>query len=178
MEKLTHDEILKIRLTNEQALKAERHPITLIVDNVRSLYNIGSIFRTSDSALIRELILCGFTPHPPRIEIEKTALGATESVPWKYFKSITEAINYAKNQNNKVFAVEITDSSRSYDSLNIDDFPLALIVGNELTGLSKEAMDLCDEALEIKMYGVKHSLNVAVATGIVLFEALRVLKSL
>ena len=174
MKKLTHEEILNLRLTNEQALSTERNPITLIIDNVRSLYNVGSIFRTSDSALIKELILCGFTPHPPRKEIEKTALGATESVPWQYFKNTSEAIAYAKLNNNKVIAVEITNSGRKYTSLKLDDFPLTLVVGNELVGLSNEVLELCDEAIEINMYGVKHSLNVAVATGIVLFEALRV----
>ncbi|MDQ1267043.1 MAG: rRNA (guanosine2251-2-O)-methyltransferase, partial [Bacteroidota bacterium] len=150
------------------------HPVSLMLHRVRSLYNVGSIFRTSDSALVKDLVLCEFTPHPPRKEIEKTALGAVDSVPWRYFKKTEDAIGTLKSEGNKIIAVEITDKKRRYDSLKIEEFPLCLVLGNELTGLDDEVLNLCDDAIEIPMHGVKHSLNVSVAAGIVVFEAVRI----
>lgn len=178
MKKLIHAEILNERLTVEEAKKVQRFPISLIVHNVRSLYNVGSIFRTCDSALVSKLVLCGFTPHPPRKEIEKTALGAVESVPWRYEKDIFRAIQKFKEQNVKVFSLEITDKKRNYDSLTKNDFPLCIVAGNELTGIDNDILNACDDAIEIPMYGVKHSLNVSVAIGIALFESLRKWQSL
>lgn len=177
MKKLLHSQILAERLTFEQAQKVQRSPISLMIHNVRSLYNVGSIFRTCDAALVSQLTLCGYTPHPPRKEIEKTALGAVETVPWNYEKDIFKAINNYKELNFKVFALEITDKKRSYDSLNPIDFPLCILAGNEITGLDNEILNSCDDAIEIPMLGVKHSLNVSVAVGIALFEALRKFKS-
>ncbi|MCL5992044.1 MAG: RNA methyltransferase [Bacteroidetes bacterium] len=174
MKKLLHSEILKERLTAEESLKIERHPITLMIVNVRSLYNVGSIFRTADSARLSELIMCGYTPHPPRKEIDKTALGATESVPWRYLKSASEAITDIKSKGIKVIAVEITDTKRKYDTLTKPDFPMCLVLGNELTGLDDKILKECDDAIEIPMYGVKHSLNVSVAAGIAAYEAVRI----
>lgn len=173
VKKLNHNEILLERLTVEQAKIAQRHPIKVMLSNVRSLYNVGSIFRTCDSALVSELILSGFTPTPPRQEIEKTALGAVETVPWKYFENDLLAINYLKSVNQKIIALEITDKKRLYTSLELTDFPCCLVLGNELTGLSSETIHLCDDAIEIPMFGVKHSLNVSVAAGIAIFEAVR-----
>jgi tRNA G18 (ribose-2'-O)-methylase SpoU len=177
MKKLLHDEILRERLQADEALTAERHPVYVMVSNVRSMYNVGSIFRTCDSAFVAELILCGFTPHPPREEIAKTALGAVDSVPWKYFKTEKEAIEYLKNKGVKVIALEITDKKRQYSSLTAGDYPLCIVLGNELTGLDNDVLDMCDDAVEIPMYGVKHSLNVAVAAGIAVFEAVKIYKS-
>lgn len=174
--KLLHNEILRERLSADEAKKAERHPVTLLLHNIRSLYNVGSIFRTCDSALCKELVLCGFTPHPPRREIEKTALGAVDTVPWRYFKETKEAITKLKNEGNKIFALEITDRKRYYTTLHKDEFPLVIILGNELVGIDQEILDLCDDAIEIPMFGVKHSLNVAVAAGIVLFESVRLFR--
>lgn len=176
MRKLLNAEIKKIRLNPTETKDIIRNPVSIILDNVRSLYNVGSIFRTCDAALAKELILTGFTPHPPRAEIEKTALGAVDTVPWRYFRSVVDAIEKLKSEGNKIFAVEITDSSRNYDNLKIDDFPLCLIMGNELTGIDNKILEMCDDAIEIPMYGVKHSLNVSVATGIVLFEAIKIWK--
>lgn len=178
MKKLSHAEILPNRLTPEIALANKRHPITLVLDSIRSLYNVGSIFRTADAALVSEIILCGYTPAPPRVEIEKTALGAVDTVPWQYKQSAVNAVLELKGKGMKVFAVEITDSSRSYDALVDVDFPLALVLGNELTGIDTEVLAACDGALEIPMYGVKHSLNVSVAAGIVVFEAVRMWKEI
>ena len=173
MRKLLHEEILKERLTPEDSLKAERYPVSLMLHNIRSLYNVGSIFRTCDSARAKELLLCGYTPHPPRKEIEKTALGAVDSVPWKYEKNIFNSIESVKIKGTKVIAVEITDKKRSYDTIMKEEYPLCLVLGNELMGLDNEILAKCDDAIEIPMFGIKHSLNVSVAAGIVLFEAVR-----
>ncbi|MBI3260124.1 MAG: RNA methyltransferase [Ignavibacteriae bacterium] len=178
MKKLSHAEILSNRLTPEIALANKRHPVTLVLDNIRSLYNVGSIFRTADAALVSEIILCGYTPAPPRMEIEKTALGAVDTVPWQYQSSAISAILELRQKGVKVFAVEITDSSRSYGNLTTDDYPIALVLGNELVGIDTEVLAICEGALEIPMYGVKHSLNVSVATGIVVFEAVKIWKNM
>ncbi len=174
MKKLLHEEILRERLTPEQALKADHHPVSLMLHNVRSMYNVGSIFRTSDSALLSELILCGFTPHPPRKEIEKTALGAVDSVPWSYEKSIFDAINKQKKKGIKVIALELTEKKRAFDSLKPKEYPLCIVIGNEITGLDDDILNACDDAVEIPMFGVKHSLNVSVAAGIAAFGAVKI----
>ncbi len=173
MRKLSHSEILEERLTPEEAILADRNPVSVIIHNVRSLYNVGSIFRTCDSAKAAGLIMSGYTPHPPRKEIEKTALGAVDSVPWQYEKDIFTAIESRKALGEKVFAVELTDKKRPYDSLLPDEYPVCLVLGNELTGLEDDVIDACDDAIEIPMHGVKHSLNVSVAAGISIFEAVR-----
>lgn len=171
MKKLQHGEILLQRHTPESALNIARHPVKLILHNIRSLYNVGSLFRTADSALLAEIILCGFTPYPPRKEIEKTALGAVDTVPWSYHKNIFDAIEIVKNEGYNVAALEICDKSRPYNTLKIVDFPICIIAGNELTGIDDNVLEKCDFALEIPMYGVKHSLNVSVAAGISVFAA-------
>lgn len=173
MKKLTHKEILDERLTPEEALVSDKFPISLMLHNIRSLYNVGSLFRTSDSANVNELILCGFTPHPPRKEIEKTALGAVDSVKWKYFEDIKDAIKEQKAKGVKVIALELTDKKRDYTSLEKNDYPLCLVLGNELVGIDDDILELCDDAVEIPMFGVKHSLNVSVSAGIAVYEAVR-----
>jgi tRNA G18 (ribose-2'-O)-methylase SpoU len=176
--KLLHNEILEQRLSLEDVKRVTRHPVSVLLHNVRSLYNVGSIFRTCDAALCRELILCGFTPHPPKKEIEKTALGAVETVPWRYFPRTNEAIQVLRSEGNKIFALEITDRKRNYTTIEKDDFPLVVVLGNELIGIDQDILNLCDDAIEIPMFGVKHSLNVAVASGIVLFESIRIYRKL
>jgi tRNA G18 (ribose-2'-O)-methylase SpoU len=171
--KLQHAELLEQRLIPELAKTSQKHPIILIINSIRSSYNIGSLFRTADSAGIEEIIICGYSPYPPRQDISKTALGADETVTWRYIQKAEDAICILKEQGWHVFAVELTDSSRDYTSLNSQDFPLALVVGNEITGVDQSVLELCDGAIEIPMYGVKHSLNVAVASGIVLYESVR-----
>ena len=150
-------------------------PIYVLLDNIRSLYNVGSIFRTSDGARISKLILCGFTPHPPRKEIEKTALGATASVPWEYSKDPFVAISTLKANGVRICVLEHTDTSVPYYSLTKDNFPLCLIVGNEITGVSKEIIEHSDLAVDIPMFGMKQSLNAAVAYGITVFEFVNIL---
>lgn len=178
MKKLLHGEILAERITNEVAMSSIRHPISLFLDNIRSLYNVGSIFRTADSALAEEIILTGYTPAPPREEILKTALGAVDSVPWKYFKNPLDGIKYLKEKGVKVLALELTDKKRFYDTIRFDEFPICLVAGNELTGIDDKILRECDDSIEIPMYGVKHSLNVSVATGIALFEAVKIYNNL
>jgi 23S rRNA (guanosine2251-2'-O)-methyltransferase len=173
--KLTYSEIEQQRLTEDEAAKSEkRTPVIAILENIRSLYNVGSIFRTSDGAHLEAIYTVGYTPHPPRPEIEKTALGATRTVPSKHFETIEQAIADIK-KSHKIAALEITAKSRRIFDLAGTDFPLALIIGNEITGVSDEALALCDFTLEIPMLGTKHSLNVAVAFGIAAFECVRCL---
>ncbi len=177
MPKLTYGEIQKLRLTEEDAAKSDRRlPVIAILEDIRSLYNVGSIFRTSDGSHLEAIYTVGYTPHPPRKEIEKTALGATRTVPHRHFETIEEAVMAARRlpTTRKVAALEITSNSRSIFELTQEDFPLALIIGNEITGVSDHALALCDFTLEIPMLGAKHSLNVAVAFGIAAFECVRI----
>ncbi|MCX6121895.1 MAG: RNA methyltransferase [Ignavibacteriales bacterium] len=173
MRKLTHAEISTKRVPENQVESASRIPLIVLVDNVRSLYNVGSIFRTSDGAMIEKLILAGYTPHPPRKEIEKTALGSTKSIPWEYTKHPIETIISLKERGYKICCLELTDKSIHYNDIKTADFPLCLVIGNEISGVSKEVIELCDLAIEIPMYGIKQSLNVAVAYGIAVFELAR-----
>lgn len=175
MQKLTHEQVGQKRISLEEAKEVKRNPIYALCDNIRSIYNVGSIFRTSDAVLIEKLYLTGYTPYPPRAEIEKVALGATESVPWQYFKDPLEAIDALKNTGVKIASLEITDESRPYYEITKLDFPVCLILGNELTGVSIELIKRSDFSLEIPQYGYKHSMNVAVAYGIAVFEMVRVL---
>ena len=175
--KLLYEEIIKNRKTSEQFKSSFHFPISVILHNVRSMYNVGTFFRTCDSANISELILTGYTPFPPRLEIEKTALGATNSVCWRYEKNIFEEIKNQKEQKKKIIAVELTNNGRQYNSLSEDDFPMCLIFGNELTGIEDNVLEYCDDAIEVPMYGVKHSLNVGVCGGIVIYEAVGVTKN-
>lgn len=174
IKKLTYNEIFIQRLKVDEVKSIQRHPVYVVAHNIRSLYNVGSLFRTCDSALITELILTGYTPHPPRKEIEKTALGAVDTVPWLYFEHFSSAVNYLKQLNVKVIALELTENSRRYDDLEIQDYPLAIVLGNEISGIDDEALALCDDAIEIPMYGVKHSLNVSVAAGIAIYSAVEI----
>jgi tRNA G18 (ribose-2'-O)-methylase SpoU len=169
--KLRHDELLEQRLSVEDAQTEKRHPVSLLLYNIRSLYNVGSLFRTSDAGLAEKLYLCGYTPHPPRKEIEKTALGAVDTVPWEYVLDAKECIAALRGEGVRVFALEMTTESRSVYSLEKQDFPMCLVLGNEITGVDDDIVAMCDGAIDIPMYGVKHSLNVSVAGGIALFEA-------
>ena len=174
MRKLDHGEISAFRLRREDAASAPRIPVIGLLENVRSLYNVGSMFRTSDGAFIEGLWLTGFTPHPPRPEIAKTALGATETVPWRHFRNPLDAVAEAKGRGMKICLLEHTTESRPYTSILPGEFPLCLVVGNELTGIASGVVAAADLAVEIPMYGTKQSLNAAVAYGIALFELARV----
>lgn len=170
MRKLSHDEISQNRSTLETLHKVQKLPVTVLLNSIRSSYNVGSIFRTSDGAMIEKLVLTGYTPHPPNKEILKTALGATESVGWEYEKDPVSVIKDLKDKGYKICALEITVSSQPFDSLDTNIFPCCLVVGNEISGVQQEILDLCDHSIEIPQYGIKQSLNVAVAYGITIFE--------
>lgn len=181
MKKLSHDEIAQSRSTLDTLNQINKLPVTVVLSSIRSNYNVGSIFRTSDGAMIEKLYLCGYTPHPPKPEfpggkkeIHKTALGATESVSWEYVKDPIEVIKNCKAKGIKICALELTSSSKPYYEISVKDFPLCLVVGNEISGVSQEILDECDFSIEIPQYGIKQSLNVAVAYGIAIFELRKV----
>jgi 23S rRNA (guanosine2251-2'-O)-methyltransferase len=177
MRKLSHDEISVNRSSLDKIHTIKKLPVIVLLNSIRSSYNVGSIFRTSDGAMIEKLILCGYTPHPPidsdnkgNKDVLKTALGSTESVKWEYVKNPLEAIKEIKSKGIKICALELTENSNPYYSLTKNDFPICLVVGNEITGVSQEVLNLCDYSIEIPQYGIKQSLNVAVAYGIAIFE--------
>jgi tRNA G18 (ribose-2'-O)-methylase SpoU len=173
MKKLTHEEVGQKRISLDDSKVIKRNPIYVLCDNIRSIYNVGSIFRTSDAALIEKIYLTGYTPYPPRPEIEKVALGATNSVPWEYFKDPIEAVQDIKNRRIKIVSLEITNKSRMYYDVKKEEFPLCLVLGNELTGVSNTIIEASDFSIEIPQYGFKHSMNVSVAYGIAVFELVR-----
>lgn len=177
MRKLSHEEISRSRLRPADAASAPRTPVFGLLDNVRSLYNVGSIFRSSDGAMLSHLFLTGFTPFPPRKEIEKTALGATKTVPWSHHADPGEAVQAARQRGARICVLEHTSRSIPYYALSASDFPLCLVVGNELTGVSDHLIQEADIAIEIPMVGTKQSLNAAVAFGIALFDFVRILKN-
>jgi 23S rRNA (guanosine2251-2'-O)-methyltransferase len=174
MRKQTYQELLAMRLKENEAIMPEnRFPLILILDNIRSMYNVGSIFRTADGIRAQAVYTSGYTPHPPRAEITKTALGATRTVPHKHFSTVIEAIREVKITGAKIAALELTQNAKSVFELQKKDLPLGLIIGNEINGVSSEALELSDFAISIPMLGSKHSLNVAVASGIAIYECLR-----
>jgi tRNA G18 (ribose-2'-O)-methylase SpoU len=175
--KLTHEEISARRVPPEAVATAARVPIYGLLDNIRSLYNVGSIFRSSDGAFIEGLFLTGYTPRPPRPEIDKTALGATQTVPWAYFRNPLDAVAEARSRGMRICVLEQTTQSRPYYALSPGDFPICLVVGNELTGISPALVSSADLAVEIPMYGTKQSLNAAVAFGVAVFDLVRVWKT-
>jgi tRNA G18 (ribose-2'-O)-methylase SpoU len=176
MKKLTHEEVGKKRISIDDAKAVKRHPIYVLCDNIRSIYNVGSIFRTSDAALVEKLYLTGYTPYPPRAEIEKVALGATYAVPWEYVKNPVDAIEDLKSRGVKIAPLEITENSTNYTDVKKNEFPLCLALGNELTGVSNDIISRADFSIEIPQYGYKHSINVSVAYGIAVFELIKIFK--
>jgi 23S rRNA (guanosine2251-2'-O)-methyltransferase len=178
MRKLTHDEIASQRdPAGAMPDPATRLPVWGMLDNIRSLYNVGSMFRTADAAGVRHLYLCGYTSEPTKREIHKTALGAVETVPWSHHRDPMEAIRHAKSQGIRICVLEQTTSSRPVFSLTPDDFPLCIVVGNELTGVSPQIIAEADLAVDIPMLGMKHSLNAAVAFGVAMFECVRLIST-
>lgn len=166
------------RLSVDEFKDAEKVPIVMVLDNVRSLHNVGSVFRTADAFRLTAIYLCGITATPPNKEIYKTALGSTESVTWHYFSTTKEALLALKHNNYILIAVEQTASSKSlmeFVPQNAQKY--ALILGNEVYGVADEVLSLCDIALEIPQLGTKHSLNVSVCAGIVLWDFLCKMKT-
>jgi 23S rRNA (guanosine2251-2'-O)-methyltransferase len=169
MRKLLNSELERKSVV--QYRKSEKSPFVIVLDNVRSQSNVGSIFRTADAFLTEAVYLCGITSQPPHREIQKTALGATESVPWKYYASTVEALSDLRLEGFKLVAIEQAEGSAE-----LQDFPVepgekyALVLGHEVNGVSQEVVDLCDLCVEIPQFGTKHSFNVAISAGIVLWE--------
>lgn len=167
--KLANEELK--RKTIEAFRNSDKIPVIIVLDNVRSLNNIGSVFRTADAFLVKAIYLCGFTATPPHKDIHKTALGATESVEWKHFKSTSEAVSDLKNRNYKIVSLEQTERS-----IHLSDFKpscssnYALVFGNEVHGVDQKIIDMSDYCVEIPQFGTKHSFNIAVSAGIVLWD--------
>lgn len=176
MRKLTMDELG--RKSVEDFKMANKKPIVVVMDNIRSMHNVGSVFRTADGFLIDGICLCGFTPQPPHRDIHKTALGATETVDWLFYEQTTEAVTALKERGYKVYAIEQTEGSISLEQFkelypNVKDEFLAFVFGNEVDGVSEEVIAACDGVIEIPQWGMKHSLNISVAAAIVLWEFVR-----
>ena len=158
------------RVSTEEFKAQAKIPLVVVMDNVRSMYNVGSIFRTCDAFSVERLLLCGITACPPHKEITKTALGATESVDWQHYGTTVEAVTELKQQGYKVFAVEQVDTSVMLDQMKILPEKTAIVLGNEVFGVDDAVLALCDGAIEIPQNGTKHSLNVSIAGGIAIWE--------
>ena len=169
MKKLKNSELDRISV--EEFKKSKKIPITILLENIRSAHNIGSVFRTADSFLINEIILCGISAQPPNKDIRKTALGSSKSVEWKYEKNIEVAIQKLKDEGNKIISVEQTTNSISLENFEpSNNSKYAIIFGNEVNGIEQRTIDLSDMAIEIPQYGTKHSLNISVAAGIIIWN--------
>ena len=152
---------------------ADKKPLVVVMDNIRSMHNVGSVFRTADAFLISGICLCGFTPQPPHRDIHKTALGATDSVDWLYYENTVDAVLALKARGYKVLAIEQTEGSIMLDEYVDKQKPTAFVFGNEVDGVSDEVIQVCDGVIEIPQWGMKHSLNISVAAAVVLWEFVR-----
>ena len=165
------------RISVDEYKSSEKSPLIIIADNVRSMHNVGSIFRTSDAFLVEKIYLCGITPTPPHREIQKTALGATESVDWQYAENTLEVVNQLKKEGWTILALEQTTNSVMLDELKIEKGEkIAIVLGNEVEGVNQEVINLCNKAVEIPQFGTKHSFNVSVSCGIMLWQVYLCLK--
>ena len=175
MRKLKNNELNRIDL--KEFKEKNKTPIIIVLDNIRSAYNVGSIFRTSDAFLLSGIYLCGITPKPPHKEIRKTALGANESVDWKYFKNTSESIKDLKSKNYTIISIEQVKKGENLNNFTPKkEKKYALIFGNEIKGVSQEIVDLSDACIEIPQYGTKHSLNVGISVGIIVWDFFQKMK--
>ncbi len=159
------------RKTIDQFRKAEKSPFTIVLDNVRSHSNVGSVFRTADAFLTTKICLCGITAKPPHRDIQKTALGATESVAWSYYPETMDAITELKNEGYRIVGIEQAEGSVELQNFNIEKgVKYALVFGHEVNGVDQKVLDQCDFCVELPQFGTKHSFNIAVSAGIVLWE--------
>lgn len=162
------------RKSIEEFKQAEKTPIILVLDNIRSLNNVGSAFRTADAFLIEAIYLCGVTGTPPNKEIEKTALGATETVSWKHYDNTVDCVNELQKNGYKVYAIEqVENSTYLQEFRNADNSKLALVFGNEVYGVEQDVVNICNGSIEIPQLGSKHSLNISVSLGIVVWELVK-----
>ena len=165
------------RISTEEFKEAEKLPLVVVLDNIRSLHNIGSVFRTSDAFRIECIYLCGITATPPHAEMHKTALGAEFTVDWKYVNNTVEAVDNLKNEGYTVYSVEQAEGSIMLNELTLDkNRKYAIVMGNEVKGVQQEVIDHSHGCIEIPQYGTKHSLNVSVTAGIVLLDLFNKLK--
>lgn len=177
MRKLENSELDRKSVTDFKL--ADKTPIVIILDDIRSLHNIGSVFRTSDAFLIEKIYLCGITATPPNKEIHKTALGATDTVAWEYAKDVLEVISKLKAENTIIYAIEQVENAVFLDNFQpIKQTKYALVFGNEVYGVSQEAIKICDGCIEIPQLGTKHSLNISVSAGIVVWDLFQKMKNL
>jgi len=153
--------------------EAPKKPIVVVMDQIRSMHNVGSVFRTADAFLINGICLCGFTPQPPHRDIHKTALGATESVHCLYYEQTADAVKALKQKGYKVYAIEQTEGSIPLNQFEKNNEPIAFVFGNEVDGVDQTVIELCDGVIEIPQWGMKHSLNISVAAAVVLWEFVR-----
>jgi tRNA G18 (ribose-2'-O)-methylase SpoU len=175
MQKLSMDALN--RKSVDEFHRSNKHPIVVVLENIRSMHNVGSVFRSADAFLIESVYLTGYTPCPPHRDIHKTALGATETVAWKYYQQSSEAIQQLKSEGYTVYAAEQTSESMPVQQLSLSEGKkVAIIFGNEASGVDEETLKSCDGAIEIPQFGMKHSLNVSVAAGIVMWECIRKLR--
>tara|TARA_B100000886_G_scaffold77922_1_gene50511 strand:+ start:456 stop:986 length:531 start_codon:yes stop_codon:yes gene_type:complete len=170
MKKLKNSELNRIDVTSFKSIK--KTPLIVVLDNIRSLNNIGSIFRTCDAFLVSKIYLCGITAQPPNRKINKTALGSTESVEWEYFKSTKKIIENLKSKGVKIWSIEQVEKAKKLHEIEEIDKGIehAVVFGNEIKGVSQEIIDISNNTIEIDQYGTKHSLNVTVAAGIVVWK--------
>ena len=169
MRKLLNSELE--RKSVDQFRKSEKSPFIIVLDNVRSQSNVGSIFRTADAFLTEAIYLCGITATPPHREIQKTALGATESVAWKYFSKTSDAINELRDSGYRIIGIEQAEGSVELQNMEINKGEkYALVFGHEVNGVNQDILNLCDHCVEIPQFGTKHSFNIAISVGIVLWE--------
>ena len=174
MRKLSMEELG--RKSVEDFKLADKKPLVVVMDNIRSMHNVGSVFRTADAFLISGICLCGFTPQPPHRDIHKTALGATDSVDWMYYEDTVDAVRDLKARGYKVLAIEQTEGSILLDQYEHSNTPTAFVFGNEVDGVRDEVIQVCDGVIEIPQWGMKHSLNISVAAAVVLWEFVREVK--
>jgi 23S rRNA (guanosine2251-2'-O)-methyltransferase len=168
MQKLSMDDLNRKSVDDFKA--ANKNKIVVVLDNIRSMHNVGSVFRTADAFLIESIILTGFTPKPPHRDIHKTALGATETVHWVYEENIVDAVKNLKANGYQIFAIEQTSNSISLENFSNSNIPIAVVLGNEVEGVNASILPICNGCIEIPQLGSKHSLNVSVAAGIVLWK--------
>ena len=162
------------RISTEEFKQSKKLPLVVVLDNIRSLNNIGSVFRTSDAFRVESIYLCGISATPPSMEIHKTALGAEDSVDWRYFADTHEAVRELQNRGYRVMAIEQCQGSTMLNEFEPDqNVGYGVVMGNEVKGVQQTVVDMCDGCLEIPQYGTKHSLNVSVTTGLVIWELFR-----
>src|SRR5574344_2186572 len=175
MKKLNIEELDRVSV--EEFKQTPKIPLTIVLDNVRSLYNVGSVFRTADAYLVKKIMLCGISATPPNVEIHKTALGAENTVEWSYYADTLEAVADLRKGNTVIFAVEQVENSIMLPDLLLDKTKnYAAVLGNEVKGVQQSVVDVCDGSVELPQFGTKHSLNVSITAGIIIWDFWKQLK--